>query len=485
MEKLKVIVRIAGAQQSILWKTIFKRYPKEEWGTFARFGWCKLGSTLIITLQHVDTPQEADIDEENWMTEIQSQYIRRIVVSADQHAFSVGFIHSHPEGYETHPSIPDIDMEDYLRNLLYGYTKDRPFISLIFAQNDGLTCGSGRVYFEGQWHDVSKFFVDQTNISLYNYGENVVPSVEKLARVERLSSVYSIEAATALADAKVAVIGNSGTGSPAIEILARAGVKNFILVDPDIFSPSNLERIHGSGEDDIGKETPKVLIAKRHILSINADAKVICFIGKVPQEQILEELFSCNIVLGCTDLQSSRVALGDIATRFLIPVIDVGVSMEGGDGIITGQIIQLNRLFVGDPCVYCRGMINAQVVSQELMTEENAEKAKEEAEKAKAENRIPNAYWIDIPQLNTVGYLTTMAGSMLAGYTIGFLTGRFDMVHNRIELAFIRKGLNIVQRDELSKDQCVCVRCQGSAVQDPMAKLGSVPSHWPEPRKID
>jgi len=46
----------------------------------------------------------------------------------------------------------------------------------------------------------------------------------------------------ALAAARVAVFGVGGVGSFAVEALARAGVRSFLLVDADVVEPSNLNR---------------------------------------------------------------------------------------------------------------------------------------------------------------------------------------------------------------------------------------------------
>jgi len=62
----------------------------------------------------------------------------------------------------------------------------------------------------------------------------------------RLEQLYGKSAARKLRESRVGIIGCSGTGSPAIECLARAGVGEFVIVDYQRFGRSNLERIHGS-----------------------------------------------------------------------------------------------------------------------------------------------------------------------------------------------------------------------------------------------
>jgi molybdopterin/thiamine biosynthesis adenylyltransferase len=476
-----VLLRMAAPERDRLWNIIFQRYPQCEWGTFIRLGFRETSLGLLLTVQGIDDPKENDLKEDSCIVEINPQYIRRILRSTETNLFAIGFVHSHPEDYRTDPSLLDDDMELYLSDLLKGYTPERPFVSLIFSRSNGNLSGSGRVYWKGKLFTVTRFAIEGEPVSLYNHDKPLLLSEEALERVKRLASLFSIESANALAGSTVGIVGLSGTGSPVAELLARSGVGNIVLVDPDVFSDSNLERVHGSSLDHLGTEIPKVLLAKKHILSINPVCNVIAIQGRIPQKEVVDQLMWCDIVLGCTDSQSSRVALTEISLRFLVPVIDVGVSIEGANCKITGQVLQVNRLFSHDPCVYCRNLINPQIVSQELMSNEEKEHLQLEAQKAKEENRPENAYWLDIPQLNTVGYLTTMAGSIVSGFTIGYLTGRFNMPSNRLELNFSPKATQIIEPIAKIKKDCNCQSFRGSADQNPIAVFITPPLDWQNP----
>lgn len=480
--KRNVIVRMAEPLTEQLFQLIFRRYPYKEWGSFLRFGIRVTTESLILTLQAIDAPISGDLDETSDITEIQAQYTSTMLGLTETHPYAVGFVHSHPLSFGTGPSPSDYRMEQYYANLLIPYKPGLPFISLIFALNEANDLSAtGRIFWSGEWYEVEKFIIGNKSVAILNYFKPKALSEEALKRIQRLASQFSIEAAQTLAGATVAIVGASGTGSPCIELLARAGVGKLVIVDPEVFDDSNLERVHGSKFDDIAAGTAKVSIAGRHVKAINPDCEVVLILGRIPQPEVVDQLIACNLILGCTDLHSARVALSDIALRYLTPTIDVGVVMEGFDGRLTGQVIQINRLFPNDPCVYCRKMVNSQVVQQELMSPEEKERRKAEARKAKAEGREAGMYWIDIPQLNTVGYLTTLAGSLAIGYAIGFLTGRFDMNVNRIELNLSRHGIQIVEKDEDFDPDCTCSSHKGVSDLDPYAAMISAPQHWPQP----
>jgi hypothetical protein len=65
------------------------------------------------------------------------------------------------------------------------------------------------------------------------------------------------------------------------------------------------------------------------------------------------------------------------------------------------------------------------------------------------------------PQLNTVGYLTGVAGSMAAGYAIGWMTGRFDPPSARIQLNLVGKYLDVQEVDDMHRSDCSCGRVRG------------------------
>lgn len=73
------------------------------------------------------------------------------------------------------------------------------------------------------------------------------------------------------------------------------------------------------------------------------------------------------MIISRTDQHSSRLAVSDAARRYLVPAIDCGGLIEGTNGWLSGQIIQLATFGPDDPYPVCRGMIDLNRVKQELM----------------------------------------------------------------------------------------------------------------------
>lgn len=80
------------------------------------------------------------------------------------------------------------------------------------------------------------------------------------------------EALEVLAASRVAVFGLGGVGSFCVEGLARAGVGSLVLVDRDVFTPSNLNRQLGALVDTVGR--PKAEVMAGRVARINPAARV-------------------------------------------------------------------------------------------------------------------------------------------------------------------------------------------------------------------
>jgi hypothetical protein len=142
------------------------------------------------------------------------------------------------------------------------------------------------------------------------------------------------------------------------------------------------------------------------------------------------------------------------------------------------------RFLSSDPCALCRGMIVPSTISQELMSEEERKLRQDNAEQAQLRGENPHQYWLREAQLNTVGFLTTMAGSMAAGYAIGWLTGRFEPPFSRLQMNLLSEGFDVTDSAEIPRVECSCRKIRGWSDQAIAEAFLSAPSHWPEPRRL-
>ncbi len=135
----------------------------------------------------------------------------------------------------------------------------------------------------------------------------------------RTELIIGKEKVEILKKAKVAVFGIGGVGSYVVEGLARAGIGNFILVDKDEVSISNINRQIIALHSTVGKA--KVEVAKERILEINPDAKVEIYqeFFMPETEGIIDE--SIDYIVDAVDTVTAKIELIVRANKLNIPII--------------------------------------------------------------------------------------------------------------------------------------------------------------------
>ena len=113
----------------------------------------------------------------------------------------------------------------------------------------------------------------------------------------------------ALRAARVMIVGLGGLGCPVVQYLAAAGVGNFILVDADRVSLSNLQRQILYTQNDIGRF--KVEVAKEWIQKQNPHINVEIHTEMLSAENATAYLALADIVVDCTDNFAARYLIND------------------------------------------------------------------------------------------------------------------------------------------------------------------------------
>jgi len=120
-------------------------------------------------------------------------------------------------------------------------------------------------------------------------------------------------------DAKITVIGCGGIGGETIEMLARMGIGELVLVDKDAFDLSNLNRQTLALITDLGLD--KSAVAKEKVRLINPYVNVTTFNEHVDQTNIDKVIGDSNIVIDALDNILTRVIVSRAAKEKGIPYI--------------------------------------------------------------------------------------------------------------------------------------------------------------------
>jgi hypothetical protein len=168
----------------------------------------------------------------------------------------------------------------------------------------------------------------------------------------------------------VAVVGVSGTGSPLVEMLFRLGVGRLLLVEPDVISEENLNRIVYATRADIGRL--KVDVIGDAIERAGLGTEVVRIPKYVSDREVVEAIAEADFVFGTMDGAEGRNVLNRLATCYLLPYIDVGVKLiADGEGTIDEVSTASHYLQPGLSSLSTRGVFTSDDVFADSMRRTN------------------------------------------------------------------------------------------------------------------
>ncbi len=126
---------------------------------------------------------------------------------------------------------------------------------------------------------------------------NTTYAYEELFR--RNIGVLTLEEQLRIRESKVAVAGVGGLGGPVVYLLARLGVGEIRIADPDVFSIHNINIQYGAYVDTIGKS--KAEIISKDIARINPYLRIVSQNTPIDSENINEFLEGVDYVVDAID----------------------------------------------------------------------------------------------------------------------------------------------------------------------------------------
>jgi len=174
-----------------------------------------------------------------------------------------------------------------------------------------------------------------------------------------------------LADARVAVVGLGGGGSHVAQDLAHLGVGELVLVDADRVSSTDQHRLVGLTSLDIWLRRSKTRVIRRAVRRIGMGTRCEMIMERVPGPKAIAALKRADVIVGCVDNLHARADLQDMAWRFLIPYVDMGVNIrtieipetDGPRVTIGGNVL---TLIPGGFCMWCCGFLSREKLAAEL-----------------------------------------------------------------------------------------------------------------------
>jgi len=294
----------------------------------------------------------------------------------------MAYLAVHCHGGTTSVSFSPTDMESHERGYpaLRDIVDGTPVGGLVFAKD----AVAGDIWFQ----DGTRSELDLMVVTGYPrhvvrpQPESIAPTVDE--RFDRQARLFGDRGQRLLATQKVGIIGAGGAGSIICEHLARLGVGEIVLIDPDRLEPSNLSRVVGSRLRDtlpllthpalggFGQflqrfRRLKVSIAKRHAREAGTGTRISATPLSIMEPEAAALLLDCDYLFLAADSMQSRLVFNALVHQYLIPGTQMGakvqVNKETGD--VEDVFVTCRPVIPGRGCLWCNGLVDPARLQEE------------------------------------------------------------------------------------------------------------------------
>lgn len=426
---MEMIVRLTGQQHASLRAHLFPGDGNEA-VALALCGRRAGRNRHILTVRRiVPVPHEQcsvrTPERVTWPTDL----LPPLLAEAERRGEAVLKVHSHPGGLSRFSHVDD-DADRDLFASVYGWTDGKePHASAVLLPD-------GRMF--GRTVAVDGTFVPFTRIAVA--GEDIhmwqdsVESDEVPDFAVRHAQAFGAGTTAMLGQLSVGVIGCSGTGGPVIEMLARLGVGELVLVDPDRVERKNLNRINNTFASDALVGRFKVHALADAVRAMALGTRVVTIPQSLFDPGVALRVAECDVVFGCMDSVDGRDLLNRISAFYLVPYFDVGVRLDadglGGVDQICGTVHYLQP-------------DGSSLLSRGLYTSDQLQAAAlRRADPAAYEERLKEKYIIGVQEDRPA---VVSVNTLFAAFAVNELLARLHSYRDDGNTGFAKFGMSLTQ----------------------------------------
>ena len=425
----------------------------DEHGAILRAGVVRSGPSLRLLVQHVQ-PAEFGSDY------VPGQYGHRALTPAFIHReirqcrdSRLAYLAVHNHGSDRRVNFSRIDIESHERGYpaLMDIGRGVPVGALVYGRRsvaadiwlpDGTRRSLGTYRVIGR--EVTRLYSQPRR----ERGSH--PEHERQVRMFGASGQRILEAS------KVAVIGLGGVGSLVTEYLARLGVGNLVLIDPEQIDESNLSRVVGATGVDVEICQLKTQIAVRHAREMAIHTNLQPIAGDVSRDSVAQLLRDCDFIFLAADSMRARLVVNAIAHQYLIPTIQMGTKIRSGkSGNIDDAMCAVRHVRPGTGCLWCNGLIDPTQLAIE---------AKSDTE------RKEQAYGVQEPNPSVITLNAVAAAHAVNDFLFDFLGLRTNDTEAAYQHFHLHSGKaqRVIPRRDPECRECVLRLAMGDAVELPV-----------------
>ena len=341
---------------------------RDEHGAIILAGTCQSdrGLRLIARELHLAKDGRDYIRGQRGYRMLRAEFIQTRILRARDMRLAYLAIHNH--GGTNLVSFSADDMASHERGYpaLLDIARGMPVGALVFAKS----AVAGDLWFPGSTR------AKLSHASIVGHRRHLLyptPPSYSTARhlYDRQSRLFGDAGQEILRHTRVGIVGLGGAGSILAELLARLGVGEFILADPDKAEPTNLPRLIAARHLDAFSSswiprklqywlrTHKVRLAARNIRRANPDTRIEAIPRNFLHDEVATRFTDCDYIFLAADTMGARLLFNAIVHQYGIPGTQVGAKIPVSDTGVVGEVFCVSRPVTPDQgCLWCNGLIN-------------------------------------------------------------------------------------------------------------------------------
>jgi molybdopterin/thiamine biosynthesis adenylyltransferase/proteasome lid subunit RPN8/RPN11 len=394
--------------------------------------------TRLLARSVTPVRDEDYLDRTPTRLSIDSRSYARVAKAARENGSSILFVHSHPAHVSDFSDIDDLE-EPKLMAFFEERAPGRPHGSVLIPEGRSSV---GRVFVDATWQPLQRIRVLGRRFRFFDHGSEGDHLPDFLDRNVR---AFGEEVQRLLCRLHVGIVGAGGTGSATFEQLVRLGVGEISVFDGDALERTNVNRVYGSSLSSAAMG--KARLAQANADRIGVGTAVHAYDSYITHELTAKALRDCDIIFGCTDKETPRGLLVQLSLRYLIPVFDMGVTIDSEDQALRGVEGRVTTLYPGEACLFCRERITAEVIALESLPE------KERA------GLVREGYAPELATQNpTVVMFTTAVAAQAISECLHRLTGFMGRERVSSEVLLRFHDTEIRRNRQTPKPGCLCTQ---------------------------
>lgn len=309
----------------------------------------------LLTRELVEVDESAFVERTPFKMTWSTTPFYNVLKRVEADGFGVAVVHSHPDGPLAFSSADNTAEQELFQIAADRLESERPLLSIVMDGVGNLVARAYESDLEPKEVDLIRVIGQHWRFSYGQHGATRPSEVH-----DRQIRAFGAQATEDLGFLRIGIVGCGGTGSAVASLLARIGVRRLALFDPDTVDETSLNRLHFATQFDASLQREKVRVVGEGVATLGLKTSVRLFPYHVDDERCRDALRSCDVLFGCTDDHLGRNFLNRLAHFYLIPVVDLGLSIEprtdSGYDAFDGRVTIVQP---GYPCQHCRATINS------------------------------------------------------------------------------------------------------------------------------